>query len=29
MYIEMTVADESVRLCFAPDDPVKVLKLIE
>jgi hypothetical protein len=29
MYIEMTIADESVRLCFAPEDPVKVLKLIE
>ena len=29
MYIEMTTSDESVRLCFAPEEPLKVLKLIE
>ena len=28
-YIEMTINDDSARLCFAPDEPVKVLKLIE
>ena len=29
MYIQMATSDESVRLCFAPEQPLEVMKIIE